>query len=90
MERLSVRYASWDLTHVTLVDPHNNNALLCTLYPQDKSANASGLRRALELNNDTHLPSVPESATAPLLKDLMAQYAATGLPMPYIPKGDEE
>ncbi len=90
MERLSVRYASWDLSHVTLVDPHDNNALLCTLYPQDKSANASALRRVLEPQKNTNLPSVPESATAPLLKDLMAQYAATGLPMSFIPKGDEE
>ena len=27
---------------------------------------------------------------APLLKDLMAQYAATGLPPAYLPKNEEE
>ena len=29
------------------------------------------------------------SGVAPLLKELMAEFAATGLPMPYIPKGEE-
>ena len=35
LEVLHVQYARWDLSHVTLVDPHSN-AILSTLYPQDK------------------------------------------------------
>jgi len=90
MANLSIRYARWDLGHVSLVDPNNNNLLLCLLYPQDKSANASGLRRTLEPHTDIPLPKTATLGTAPLLKELMADFAATGLPMPYIPKGEEK
>ena len=44
---LEVRFAVWDLTQVHLVDPHTG-AVLCRLFPQDKAANASGLRRGLQ------------------------------------------
>ena len=79
---LSIRYARWDLGHVALVDPNNNNSLLCMVYLQDKSANASGLRRTLEPSSDRPIPETTSSGTAPLLKELMAEFAATGLPMP--------
>jgi putative transposase len=90
LEYIHVRYARWDLSTVLMTDPHENT-VIGTLYPQDKSANASGIRRAL------HKPETPVSMTqpkpglAPLLKELLAEYAATGLPLPYIPKkGDFE
>jgi putative transposase len=88
LEVLHVQYARWDLSHVTLVDPHSN-AILSTLYPQDKSANASSERRAFtqQKDNETNLISTP-SGIAPLLKELMADYAATGLPPAYLPKGN--
>lgn len=90
---LSLRYATWDLSRVLMVDPHTQT-VLCTIYPQDKSANASGIRRALEPKPQTNLV-LPENTNikpgiAPLLKDLIAQYAATGLPPAYIPKGETE
>ena len=87
LEILHVQYARWDLSHVTLVDPHSN-AILSTLYPQDKSANASSERRAFthKNNNDTNDTPAP-TGMAPLLKELMADYAATGLPPAYLPKG---
>jgi len=44
---LEVRFAAWDLTQVHLVDPHTGT-VLCRLFPQDKAANASGLRRSLQ------------------------------------------
>ena len=44
---LEVRFAAWDLTQVHLVDPHTGT-VLCRLFPQDKAANASGLRRGLQ------------------------------------------
>ena len=89
MAQLSIRYARWDLGHVSLVDANNNNSQLCMLYLQDKSANASGLRRTLEPNSEKAIPEIKTSGGAPLLKELMAEFAATGLPMPYIPKGEE-
>lgn len=88
--KLSIRYARWDLSQVSLVDQYNDNAILCPLYPQDKSANASGLRRALEAHQDTPIAGdIKKSGIAPLLNELIAEYAATGLPMPYNPKGED-
>ena len=90
LEILNLRYARWDLRTVTLVDRYTNTAL-SLLYPQDKSANADGMRRAFIQQGDNETNSSPITATgiAPLLKRLMAEFAATGLPSPYIPKGDD-
>lgn len=82
-ENITVRYASWDLGFAFLMDPHNN-VFLSQLYPQDKSKNADGQRRAL-FNENKVLPTEPSTGIAPLLKQLMADYAATGLPPAYIP-----
>jgi transposase InsO family protein len=94
MDVLHVRYARWDLSFATLVDPHSNTCI-DTLYPQDKSANANGLRRQLsplenKNNNGSDETTKEPAGIAPLLKDLMAQYAATGLPPAYLPKNEEE
>ena len=92
LERLHVRYASWDLTQVHLLDEHTDQ-VLCRLFPQDKTSNASGLRRPLEPLGTPPLavdPVAVKAATgiAPLLAQLMAQQAATGLPPAYLPKDD--
>jgi putative transposase len=92
LERLQVRYASWDLTQVHLVDEHTDQ-VLCRLFPQDKTSNASGLRRPLEPLGTPPLavdPAAVKSAAgvAPLLAKLMTQQAATGLPPAYLPKDD--
>lgn len=92
LAELSVRYARWDLSYVTLIDPHSN-AVLSTLYPQDKSANASSERRAFTQKNNHNIGADPirtSTGIAPLLKELMADYAATGLPPAYLPKGDKK
>lgn len=90
LESVHIRYARWDLGSVTLVCP-NTNTLLSTIYPQDKSENASGIRRVFtqprEQDSNEHLVS---TGIAPLLKELMAEYAATGLPPAYLPKGESE
>lgn len=85
LEYLQIRYARWDLSHVLLVEPHTN-LVIGTLYPQNKSANASGMRRALDKSKTPKPLPAGESGMAPLLKDLIAQYAATGLPPVYLPK----
>ena len=84
--QLRVRYARWDLRHVDLVDPHTET-ILATLYPLDKTANAQGHRRRLEPPPAGPAPSPPAAAEglAPLLRKLMADYAATGLPPAYLP-----
>jgi putative transposase len=88
IESLHVRYARWDLSHAMLVEPKHNN-MLAMLYPQDKSANASGLRRKLPSKSEETNNKSPEGI-APLLKALMSEYAATGLPPAYLPKGEND
>jgi hypothetical protein len=87
LQRLHLRYARWDLGAVELVDAHHGS-LLCAIYPLDKSANASGVRRAPEsLSTGPTQPT--ESGMAPLLRQLMADYAATGVPPAYLPTDQE-
>jgi transposase InsO family protein len=88
MKRISLRYARWDLTRVCLVDPDHDKPL-ASLYPVNKLANASGQRRRLEPANTTQAEPLP-SGMAPLLENLMAEYALTGLPPAYIPFPDTE
>lgn len=84
LERLSVRYASWDRSQVHLCDPKTGK-VLCRIYPQDKEKNAEG-RRGLRAKPRLTAESVKPSGMAPLLQKIMAQYAATGLPPAYLPK----
>ena len=90
LQVLSVRYARWDLSHALLIDPHSN-ACLTTLYPQDKSANADGRRRMLNQENTPRSidTDIKASGIAPLLKALIAEYAATGMPPAYLPSHKE-
>ena len=87
LEELTVRYASWDLSTVYLSDLQTGE-ILGRLYPQDKTKNAQGLRAP-----KTSIVSSPEPVAAPgmapLLKKIIQQYAATGLPPAYLPKHDE-
>jgi putative transposase len=87
LRRLRVRYARWDLGAVDLVDPHSQQ-VLCALYPLDKAANADGQRRRLAPPAPALLDAAapaPGPTMAPLLRTLMADYAATGLPPAYLP-----
>ncbi len=90
VERVIVRYAKWDMSRIFMVDPIRDSKL-CSIFPQDKSKNADGLRRTLpnSTSGDTGEPQkgAPD-APAPLLTGLMAEYAATGLPPAYISKND--
>jgi len=90
LERVQVGYARWDLSQVELIDPHTL-APLCRLYPLDKSANASGQRRRLE-PAELAQPAAPSPAPEtlpPLLRKLLADYAATGKPPAYLPQDDD-
>lgn len=84
LEVVQLRYAPWNLRSVSLIDPQTN-AQIVTLYPLDKSVNAEGLRR--KLTPQTVEVELPPEGISPLLKQLMSQYAATGLPPAYLPKG---
>jgi len=84
LKRITIRYAGWDLTHVYLSDERSGK-ILARLFPLDRSKNADGQRRTLPQGPISSTPP-PSSGMAPLLKKLMADYAATGLPPAYLPK----
>jgi putative transposase len=93
---LEVRFAAWDLTQVHLVDPQTGT-VLCRLFPQDKAANASGLRRGLQpiasepgkpSPSPSQSPSRPVRAIGPLLERMIDRQAAIGLPPAYLPKDE--
>ena len=90
LKRVTVRFASWDLSHVYLADPRNGY-LLCRLYPQDKHKNADARRRSKQPLINAGPSPAPQSeggGMAPLLRKLIAQYAATGLVPAYLPKDE--
>jgi putative transposase len=88
LERVHLRYARWDLSRVDLVDARTG-AILCPVKPLDKAANAHGQRRALD-PPETDLSPTPPTGIAPLLRKLLADYAATGLPPAYLPPPDKD
>jgi len=90
IEQLCVRYAPWDLRTVSLVDERTGSEL-CPLHPLDKRVNADQRRRALAPTS-AMTPTVTEptpAGIAPLLKKLMREHAATGLPPAYLPRKEE-
>lgn len=95
IQRLSLGYARFDLRSIDLLDPHTEEPV-AVLYPLDKQRNAERGRRALEPVSDSACvdPKAPTARTgsgmAPLLEQLMADYAATGLPPAYLPFDREE
>jgi putative transposase len=91
LKRVDVRYAAWDLSHVYLSDARGGQ-ILARLYPQDKHRNADGRRRSKEAiagSSPEVAPPEPErEGMAPLLRKLIAEYAATGQPPAYLPKDE--
>ena len=89
---VTVRYARWDLGRVDLVD-ERSGVILAPIYPLDKSANADGRRAAIEPGG-TDMPSESGRRTAgelpPLLKRILQEYSATGMPPAYLPKTPQE
>ena len=89
---LHVRYQRWDLSRATVVDERSGDPL-ATIYPQDKTRNADGRRRVLEpicCADQTVQAEDTSDPIPPLMRRLLAQYAATGLPPAYLPKEEIE
>lgn len=90
--RVWVRYRTWDLSSIWLMDERDR--LLCRIFPQDKVKNADGIRRLrepltgqVEHNQQIDNQDVP---LPPLMQQLLSDYAATGLPPAYIAKNEEQ
>jgi transposase InsO family protein len=92
LSTIHVRYAGWDLTTVHLIDPRTST-VLARLYPLDRARNAEGLRRSLEpIPNGAAEAAVSDKQepVAPLLRKLLEDYSATGLPPAYLPQTKKE
>jgi putative transposase len=85
LSEVHLRYARWDLSRVDLIDARSGT-ILCPVRPLDKAANADALRRRVDLTNSSS--PMPAAGIAPLLKQMIADYAATGLPPAYLPTDD--
>jgi transposase InsO family protein len=83
LQQVHLRYARWDLSRVCLVDARTG-AVLCPVKPLDKSANANGQRRRLSPADVDLSPVAPKGLPA-LMTQLLADYAATGVPPAYLP-----
>jgi putative transposase len=83
-----LRYARWDLSRIDLLDPRTG-AILCPVTPQDKSANANGARKRLSPAAHDLSPLPPKGLPA-LMTELLADYAATGVPPAYLPTNNDE
>ena len=91
LTRPVLRYATWDLSYVYLID-ERTGTVITRIYPLDKVGNADGRRRTLTNGLLAGFEARPGTAPAmaPLLRQLMAEYAATGLPPAYLPKEQPE
>jgi hypothetical protein len=85
---LYVRFPGWDLSQAYLVD-ERTGLLLATIRPLDKAKNNQGKRRIISSVPDP-APAPAGGDSAPLLRKLMGDYAATGLPAAYIPKDEDK
>jgi putative transposase len=78
-----------------MVDPREGKILAC-LFPLDRRANADGQRALVNpLPGDVSAidPPPAQAELPPLLKQILADYSATGLPPAYLPKdssGDKQ
>jgi putative transposase len=90
---VTVRYARWDLSRIDLVDGRTGT-VLAPIYPLDKSANAEGRRAAIEsagpAGPQTQQPRRTTGELPPLLKRILQEYSATGMPPAYLPKSSPE
>jgi transposase InsO family protein len=93
---VSVRYARWDLSRVDLVDPRHGT-ILAPVYPLDRRANADGQRALFERDTPAAAPdgdtrpgrTQADKDLPPLLKRILAEYSASGLPPAYLPKNTD-
>jgi putative transposase len=84
LSRVQVRYQSWNLSRVYLVD-ERTGTLLARLLPLDAAAHASGRRRRIESDGAPAPASPARREAAPLLRQYLEEYAASGLPPAYLP-----
>ena len=88
-EVLVRNYARWDLSRVDLIDQGSGRILAPALPTLDKTANADGRRAVIEPGDIEVPPEDRRRSTGelpPLLKRILQEYSATGMPPAYLPK----
>ena len=90
---VTVRYARWDPGRIDLIN--GSGTVLAPIYPIDKAANAGGRRAAGPQSAGTEVPQPQEPRRTtdelpPLLKQILQEYSATGMPPAYLPKTSPE
>ena len=93
LQKPRVRYRRWDLS-VAYVICERTRDVLARIRPLDKARNADGRRRTLAPVHplpeppSADDPPVDSEPLAPLMRQYLAEYAATGLPLAYLPKDE--
>jgi len=85
MTKLWVRYQRWDLSQAYIVDPSDHRVVLARIHPLNKLNNADMRRRVLDPVSPSALPDKRGEPLPPLMRKLLLDYAASGLPPAYIP-----
>ena len=89
VRRLYIAFKPSDLSMAYLIDQKTEECI-GRIFPQDKTKNAEGYRRSMEPVWDADAQTVSDGSTKeaipPLLRKLLSDYAATGLPPAYISK----
>jgi transposase InsO family protein len=89
-KRVRIRYATWDLSQVHLVDERTGQATR-RIYPIDRSANADGRRKPIaEELPPAGTSSTPLRSRPPLLEELLRNQARSGSPPAYMPKHESQ
>src|SRR5262249_9597533 len=87
--QLELRYASWDLSLVHLVDQRAGK-VLCRLFPQNRAKTASALPRPRAADTKAPPAAPTDGSMPPLLKKLLKDQADSGLPPAYLPKDERD
>jgi hypothetical protein len=87
IEKLTLKYASWDLSHVHLIDFRSGDEI-ARIYPVDKIKNSDGNRRLLDVPVLSSEPLMTKEMP-PLLQNLITEYQSLGLRPAYLPKQEE-
>jgi len=88
LDQVHLRYARWDFSRVDLIDARSGQ-ILTPIRPLDKAANADAPRRRVDPSTSA-TSAMPATGIAPLLKQMIADYAATGLPPAYVPTPEKD
>ncbi len=87
LDRPTLRYQRWDLSTANVYD-ERTDTVLARIRPLDKARNADGRRRALEIVDPHPVARNTTNPLPPLMRQYLAEYAATGMPAAYLPKDE--